>query len=585
MDINKIVASLTGAANQQAQAAAQAQDAYNAGTAQIIELQGTAESQAAQLAATTESAGMDAAAVNYAVNSGRERNAAVAGMNPDDQNNLYVQSLAKITESRAARDVARAEYDKLNSVGLLDNPIGYIMAQLQLPQVAERHNQALQAEATARGDMRTTIADINAKDTLIAANTADTLRKVEEQKAKQAGLQAQLQLSKLQMDNISTVGQRTIQALQIGTVGFQASRDALNVQMDAEKFKLQQESLALQRQQAYELRQSQLKQKKMEAEAEAEEQERYKAAAAMLGYSTPPNLKMLDQKARAQFVKVANSLQLGNDPYESLLTIQAIGNRQVMAQTNGGLGEMVQGTSVAIRQAADAYSKQPANKLRTLKAGEAEAEGAKQWQADAYGSASSYGASFPINNPRWDTQFNPYKPKYLAVVDAAKSGAVPALKGNVAVELIDALPKDPTTGNLTGKQLETVVQTLAQRVANGTLGVDKAAQDLVALNRVGATMNREQLGYEVMGLPPQQRLIMQVPGLATFSDPQKLDAMDLASTKKALAAMARQSSVARNFGEVLQPFVPQRMTPGFEMLGVAGQIANQRLNPQAPAQK
>lgn len=555
MNINQIVASLTGAANQQAQAAAQAQTAYNAGTQQIIDLQGTAESQASQLASTVEQTGMDAAAVNYAVNTGRERNAAVAGMNPDDQNNLYVQSLAKITESRAARDSARSEYDKLNSVGLLDNPIDYIMAQLQLPQVAQRHNDALAAEATARGDMRTTIADINAKDTLIAANTADTLRKVEEQKAKQAGMQAQLQLTKLQMDNISTVGQRTIQALQLGTVGFQASKDALNIQMDAEKFKLQQEAMAMQRQQAYELRQAQLKQKQMEAEAAIEEQERYKAAAAMLGYASPPNLKLLGQKERAQFVKVANSLQLGNDPYESLLTIQAIGNRQVMAQTNGGLGEMVQGTSVAIRKFADAYAKQPENKLRKLKPGEAEVEGAKQWQADAYGSASSFGASFPINNSRWDEVFNPYKPKYMAVIDSAKSGAIPALKGNVAVEIMDTLPKAPNTSNLTGKQLETVVQTLAQRVANGTLGVDKAAQDLVAVNRVGATMNREQLGYEVMGLPPQERMILTVPGLASFSDPQQMDAMDLASTKRALAAMARQSSSLKNFGMLFEPQV------------------------------
>ena len=580
MDINSILRGMTGVAQTQSKAASATQAAYEAGTEQIVALQGTAESQAQQLAAVTEQTGMDTAQVNYMVNKGRENNAAVAGMNPDDQNNLYVQSLAKITEARSLQDTTRAEYNRLNSIGLLDNPIGYIAAQLQLPQVAAQHNEALNQEMIASSRTQETIKLINAKDTLIAANTADALRKVEEQKAKAAGLQAQLTLSKLQMDNISTIGQRTIQALQIGTVGFQATRDALSTQMEAEKFKLQQESVALQRQQMYEIRQEQLKRKGLEAEAAAEEQQRLQAAANMLGYASVPNLKSLDQKSRAQFVKVASSLQLGNDPYEALQTIQSIGNRQVMAQTNGGMGEMVQGTSVAIRQAADAYAKLPENKLRTMKPGEAEAGGAKQWQADVYGSGSSFGAGFPVTNPRWDTQFNPYKPKYLAVVDAAKAGAIPALKDNSAIAIIDAIPRDPSAGNLTGKQLETVVQTMAQRIANGTLGVDKAAQDLVALNKVGATMNREQLGYELMGLPPQQRLIMSVPGLAAFSDSQQLDGMDLASTKLALAKMATQSSSAKNFGQSLQQLVPQRMGGGFDLLNIGAQTAAGKLAPK-----
>lgn len=553
MDINSLLKQMTSAAETQQLAAESTADYFRADTDKIVALQGTAESQARQIAANTEQTGMDAAAVNYMVNTGREKNAAIAGMNPDDQNNLYVQSLAKITEARTARDTARAEYDKLNSVGLLDNPIGYIMAQLQLPQVAEAHNRALSAEATARGDMRNTIADINAKDTLIAANTADTLRKVDEQKAKQAGLQAQMQLTKLQIDNISTVGQRAIQALQTQSIGYQAQKDIIGAQMDAQKFALQQESVRLQREQMYEIRQEQLRKKKLEAEAETEALQRKQAAAAILGYSSVPNLKNLDIKSRQMFERVASSLQLGNDVYDSLQTIQAIGNKQVMAQTNGGLGEMVQGSSIAIRQAADAWKKLPDNKLKTLKPGEAEKMGAQMWQADAAASGSTFGADYPVNNPRWDTTFNPYKPKYLAVLDAAKAGAIPALKDNAVVSIMDTLPRDPSAGNLTGKQLETVVQTLAQRVANGTLGVDKAAKDLVALNQVGASMNREQLGYEVLGLPPQQRLILNVPGTAAFSDPQKLDAMDFASTKAAIAKMASQQSSLKNFGTTVAP--------------------------------
>ena len=573
MDINTLLKQMTGAAEVQQLAAESTADYFRADTDKIVALQGTAESQAQQIAATTEQTGMDAAAVNYMVNVGRQKNAAVAGMNPDDQNNLYIQSLAKITEARTARDASRAEYDKLNSVGLLDNPIGYIMAQLQLPKVAEAHNRALAAEATARGDMRNTIADINAKDTLIAANTADTLRKVDEQKAKQAGLQAQMQLAKLQIDNISTVGQRAIQALQTQSIGYQAQKDIIGAQMDAQKFALQQESVRLQREQMYEIRQEQLKKKKMEADAEAEAAQRAQAAAAILGYSSVPNLKNLDIKSRQMFERVASSLQLGNDVYDSLQTIQTIGNKQVMAQTNGGLGEMVQGSSIAIRQAADAWKKLPDNKLKTLKPGEAEKMGAQMWQADAAASGTTYGADYPVNNPRWDTTFNPYKPKYLAVLDAAKAGAIPALKDNAVVSIMDTLPRDPSAGNLTGKQLETVVQTLAQRVANGTLGVDKAAKDLVALNQIGASMNREQLGYEVLGLPPQQRLILNVPGTAAFSDPQKLDGMDFASTKAAIAKMASQSNALKNLGTATSAFIPQRMGGAFDLIGIATQAA------------
>jgi hypothetical protein len=136
MNINQIVAGLTANANQQAASAADAQQGYNLGTEQILTLQSTSEAQGRQLAQTAEQTGMDQAAINYAVNAGREKNAAVAGMDPQDQNNLYVQSLAQITEARAARDAARSQYDKLNSVGFLDNPIGYIFEDFrQLPMV------------------------------------------------------------------------------------------------------------------------------------------------------------------------------------------------------------------------------------------------------------------------------------------------------------------------------------------------------------------------------------------------------------------------------------------------------------------
>jgi hypothetical protein len=90
----------------------------------------------------------------------------------------------------------------------------------------------------------------------------------------------------------------------------------------------------------------------------------------------------------------------------------------------------------------------------------------------------------------------------------------------------------------------------------------------VTLNRVGATLNREQLGYEVMGMPAQQRLIMNVPGLAAFSDPQKLDGMDLASTKLALTKMAAQSSSAKNFGQIVSPLLLFGVDPGGKLPGM-----------------
>lgn len=569
MDINSILKGMTAIGQAQGEAAANTRTSYEAGTDQLIALQGTAESQARQIAATTEQTGMDAAATNYMVNKGRENNAAVAGMNPDDQNNLYIQSLARITEARAIQDATRAEYNKLNSIGLLDNPIGYIMAQLQLPQVAQQHNEALNQEQIAATRTQETIKLINAKDTLIAANTSDSLRKVEEQKAKQAGLQAQMQLTKLQMDNISTVGQRAIQSLQLQSASFQAAKDVLAVQMDAQKFKLQQESVALQRQQMYEMRQEQLKRKKMESEAEAEAMQRWAAASAMLGYATPPNPKNLTPEQRAIIEKTGATLQLGANPLEAIENIRKAGNPQAMMQTNAGLGEMVQGSSDAIKQAADQV--RTSEKLRTFKPGEAEKEGAARWQADVYASASSDAASNPMNSPKWDTTFNPYKPKYLAVLDATKAGAIPALKGNSALAIIEAMPKDPMQGNITGKQLDTVFQTMAERVAKGTLGADQAAKDIATLHKVSATMNREQFGYDTLGLPPQAGAFAVIPPMAAFADPVKVDLMNEAAVKTALMKMASQRSAVGNFGSVLQPLVPQRMGGALDFFGIAGQ--------------
>lgn len=591
MDINSILAGITGGAQQQVQQNAATAASYEADTARIQNLLTLNEQEAAAVATKAAETAAAEAQLTYKTNKAKEANAAIAGMNPDDLNNQYVRSLAEYDAAEEERRRHEAKYNKLSTVSLLDNPLGYLMAQLQLPNVAAQHNAALRTANAAEANIQTRVDLIKAKDSIIAANTADQALQINLDKAANAKQVADIQLRQAQVDNISKVGARAMESYRLTQDVYRIQRETLQTEMSVRQWQATQEA-------ASEARKERAEAAKLRLEAANAKQEeidqlnsRLAAASATLGYKDPFTLttvKLLPKAKQDLLLQAALSGDFGSNLQESVATLKAVGNPAVISTTNAGMGKFMSRIENGMRVYADEATRQAAATGQKLKAGQAEKDGADHYQTDLINSAQSFASKTALNSKRWDDggTFNPYKPEYLALMQATASGQIPALKDNQALQALDKMRSQlaPNATNFRGEDMERMVQVMAQQVADKKIGLDKASQDIAQLHQVAAEFNSQLYNYTQFGLPKQTSAIATVPGLAAFSDPQKLDMMNPASVKSALAKMASQSSAVSNMGMTASQFVPQRAGGMFDLLMTAGQVAQQKAAPAAPKQ-
>ena len=171
MDLNAILQTLTQSTAQSNQRIDEVAASLQKDTARMTELM-TANTQdavtAAQLGAQ---AGAQRAAITYQQNATKEKAQEIAGLNPDDQENEYVRSMAALTAAQTERAPIKDEYDKLTQVNFFDNPVGYILAQMQLPQVAAKHNALVERENAAEQNILTRTRMLQAYNNTTVANT------------------------------------------------------------------------------------------------------------------------------------------------------------------------------------------------------------------------------------------------------------------------------------------------------------------------------------------------------------------------------------------------------------------------------
>lgn len=566
MDINQLLSGLTAGANQQiAQANATAQS-YAADTAAITSLLTTNQQESAAVTEEAARIAGEEAQANYKLGKAKEANAALAGMNPADLNNEYVRSLAEYDTAERERKVARAAYDKAATADLFSDPLGYVLGQLQLPTLAAKNNALVDQRDAAANNIKARVELIKAKDSIIAANTADTMLQINLDKAKNAKAVADVQLRQAQADNISKVGARALESYRLTQDTYRIQREVLQTEMSVRQWQAAQAAAAEARQARLDAANARIESEKLKEEERVQLNTRLAAASAALGYQEPftlTSIKLLPKAKQDALVQVALAGEFGSSLQEAMSTMRTIGNPQVVTQTNAGMGKFMSRVTNGARFYADEVTRRAQTTGAKLKQGQAETEGLEQYQVEAINSAQSFASKAPLNAPRWNDGgvFNPYKPEYLALMDSVAAGKVPGIAAdNSALAAFQTLRASlaPNATNFSGQDMERAVQVVAQQVAAGKLGADKAAKDIADLHRAGAEFNSQLYNYTQFGMPRQTSAIVNVAGIAAFADPQKMDLMDPASVKTALTRMAAQSSAVSNMGN---PFLLG--TPGF----------------------
>lgn len=563
MDINALLAQFTGASQQQmGQVDAQMQR-MESDTQRIQQLLTTNEQEASQLIQASAQTAAQEAQVAYKAAKAKEAYTAIAGMNPEDANNQFVQSVAVYDESERTRQVLERERattmrraEAMAGVNLLDNPVEYLFAQLALPTVAAQHNSLLnqETEVIARRDAASrNIAAraemIRQKDSLIAVNSADTMLEVNSAKAKNATKAAQIELRQATADNISKIGARSLDMYRLAGDKFNIQSDMLNKGMQLEQWKLQREAAAAAAADRREAAKLRAKDAKDKDEMEAILNERLAAASYALGYKEPftvLSIKLLDKAKQDNLVSVAMSGTFGENLPEALITVRNTGQLGAIAQTNPGMGKGIEYLARGLKSYEDVVVRE-IGLGKLPKSTKVAQEAGIAYEHDLATSMGNFASANSLSSSKWDSNgvFNPYKPQYLVLADQEAGGKLPELAGNSALAAVNTLRSQlgPNDNNLRGKDMQNLVGSLVAQVANNKLPLDKAVQDLTRLHQVAAAKNLQMFNYTQLGLPQQTSAIVTLPAVTSFGNPYKIDLMNPADVKLNLARMVREQRV------------------------------------------
>ena len=555
MDINNLLASMTGNTQQrigtiQAQVGDMQQD-----TAAMRSLMDANMQAGQKLAMDAGVAAAKEAEIQYKIDSARERAAATIGLNEDDLNNQLVQSMAEYNSAQEAKKQTLQRYQEIQSTGLLQDPIGYILGRLELPQVVNTHN-ALNAKAAAAADNIATRQQLlQQHKSAMVVNTAEATRDLNMKKAELGVQQAMMQLREAEIGNISKIAGRKLQEFQHSNSIFAIQDAAFAKQMQVAQFQMSMEE----RQEARAARIEAAKEKEADKAAHdawvAEFDTNAQRLSQFMGMQMPmtyAQLKVMpdSKKKQAWFEAVVNG-SLGDDLMSSLQFVNSQSNMQAFSQNNPGAAKAVNEISQAIEQVALGLGRRPEN--AKAKPVELASMASNDYTKAIISSANDPQSPNSLMAAQWDKVFNPYKAQYKVLVDEAQAGTLPNLRNNIVVKTITNLEGalDPQQPNLSADSEQKILAVVAESIKKREIGLDAAAQQVSEFYTTAALKNRDMYQYDLFGLPPQTRYMAKFGTTGMFGKVVTADLMNTMSVKKALAELAippRKDSFLRPLG-------------------------------------
>lgn len=556
--VQQMLTGLTATADQRIDAANAQRTLYEQSTNTIANLLNQNIGAARDTAATAGAIAAKKAEIDFTRNSAIERTGAVLGMNADEQSYVIPKRIAEYEALETQRKDARAEYDKLASVSFLDSPIGYIMAQLQLPTAAARNNAIVDARDAAVADIETRQRLMTAQRSAITTNTAERLKEVNLAEAAQAQRTAEIQLRQAEAEVESKVAGMRMQAWQLGDKVFDIKGDLFSKQLQVQQWVMSFESLKQQREAnrlAAEERRAMSQERAAMLKDRAEEKAAQQAELAtintgfanvsrLLGLQIPMNVetwkKMPDGKMKQSWLAAAQTGTLGEDLINSLIFFNKNGAAANVVATNPGLAKFAKMSQTALESVALTLSRDP--KLREEKPEDIAKRANVDYMSEIKNSADNIASRETLSSARYDALFNPYKAQHLVMIDEFGQSDNAMVKALKAARIGKETAMTPT-GNLPAEQEQIAMHSVIEQVKKGTLGVDDAARQVTAYYTAAAKKNFDMYQYTLFGLPAQTKYMFITSPMSMFGDVAKADLMDFASTKMMISAMARSGMV------------------------------------------
>jgi len=397
----------------------------------------------AQQKGVTDSSQADAAATmansdrSNAINSNRLLVQAQAGLGPQAKDDMYAATMAALTENDQKYAAARAQYDKYATVNLMEDPLGWLWAQLNIDAAGAQVNQLASQENILVAALERNMLLSERAETTIQIDTRENDRQI-------ADFQARKQLAD---------GAAKVAALE--AEGARASMSAAAVYGG----ELRKDNKTVAEQTQDQLQQMILEERLKTLQAERDVRER---VSQFTGSATPE--KALDNMPPADKAEVQSFASGGatspriivqygqglkTTPLHSTATkLQSLVDAEAKTYaTNRGSGNAVLAGKVTWKPADD--QSVAWNEVRAVLQ-------ASNTNRDAKTAAT-------LTDPRWDKQYNPLRGDHFAFVDMVKKAAAvgaetPVHPANVVVQLYDKISKIPSARNKETAQVTTEVE-------------------------------------------------------------------------------------------------------------------------------
>lgn len=495
---------------------------------------------------------------NYAQRQAVQYAQGVLNLNPDDANNALAVSTAQLNSAQDRHNAARAKQAQLTAISPMDDLLGYIVGQLELPQVTAQVESAAGDIDAANKNINNRLQTLQAYKGAVVANTADNLLKAENAAAAQVLAEATGRAAETQMRALTaTAGLRAQQATFRDKIN-DNFRQVMNMYVGALGADAQRGLVDAQRAQLTEMRQMRLDAMKKDVAAEGEINERLKTIGEYFGVPglTVPLLnKVVPNPKDRQAVMVAavNGL-MGVDLAESTALFNAL---PVKGELAPGINKFWKETLAQGRQYRDqveaANLKGAAQgKEQKLKPAQLDEEGMREMQRSWMTSAmSSAPQGNKLSDPRFDNQFSPYVANHRMMLDEIQAGGTPlsTLQENPLVKALSAVATQSRgERDITRNEEAAAIKSLAMRVATRELAPEAAASAIREYYGAAVQKNKDLYQYTYAGLPPQTGYQVVVPAGNFFGDPVRGDLLSKAATERMIKELAIQVAPPLNTG-------------------------------------
>jgi hypothetical protein len=472
-------------------------------------------------------------------------------LDPTDTNNEISTSLAAAELAKQARVGARAEFDQANSIGLLDDPLQYLVNQIRLPQLAAKNNALADQEDLALNNVSTKTAMLKAAQNTLVANTADQVKQTMLDEAKVTHDMATAKLSEEEAKNLASTATQKLQLIGLVDKMGDNTRATIGTVISLQDREEQASIRNLAKKDISD-------KKKLEQEDEDRLNARLKLVSSSLGMVEPMTVRRLrtlqNKKDQDVWLNAATTGQMGEDLQSSLGFYLGNGSRVGITNSGGAstyltakkLEQAGANEQAAIEREAQATGKKLSNK-------DLVSASYKLYEDTVVNSMRSPGNRSDLSSSTWDKTYNPYIAPFKGF-----NGAITArpelagLKNNAMTKAVDGLlTSDSVKGeNLTADQQQQAIGSIAKQVELRTITPAKAAADISVYISAASAWNRQMNGYSLFTIPAQDAYLFTMDGEVTR---RKVDLMNPSVVENALIKRVTESR-AVNAGFGYSPF-------------------------------